>query len=268
MAKLRFRIELNKGGVGVSMSKLASITAETEKFLQMLVSDIVIEDINGQWIAKDFDNNSVDFNNEYVGVVTIPDELHFNEAVDFITAEEIDFNNKPAKIRSATLLQYSNIAKSIGADEAIVFGIFNGNGDGLKAYRSLSKQHASDIQQKLKSNDIIEYLGSIQGVIHSVITEGNNTSFKIRGLYSGNLITCFYNKSQYNNIVSILKKQGATVHVQGWIKGSQAEQKPLYMQVDKIEPAVEYREGDLDTFIGVFSDVSDVNIEKQNTDKR
>ncbi len=261
MAKLRFRVEINKGGVGVSMSKLASITTETEKFLQMLVSDIVIEDTDGQWIAKDFDNNSVDFTSEYVGLVTTPDEHNFNEAANYITDEKIVFDNKPAKIKIATLLQYSYITKTFDADEAIRVGIFNGNGDKVEEYRSLSKQHGFEIQQNLQVDDKIEYLGSIQGIIHSVVTEGKKTSFKIRELYSDNLIICYYNKNQYNDVVSVLEKQGAVIHIEGWVTGSRAEQKPLYMKVERIEPAIEYREGDLDKFIGIFSDISDnVNI--------
>lgn len=255
MAKLRFRVEINKGGVGVSMSKLASITTETEKFLQMLVSDIVIEDTSGQWIATDFDNNSVDYTSVYVGLTTVPDEHNFNEAVSYITAQKLDFEHKPAKIKPATVLQYSYITKTFDADEAINFGIFNGNGDKVKEYRSLSKQHALEIQQKLQIGDKIEYLGSIQGIIHSVITEGKKTSFKIRELYSDNLITCFYSKSQYNDIVTVLKKQGAIIHIEGWITGSRLEQKPLYVKIERIESAIEYREGDLDKFIGIFSDI-------------
>jgi hypothetical protein len=107
----------------------------------------------------------------------------------------------------------------------------------------------------------MKYLGSIQGIIHSIITEGKNTSFKIRELYSNNLIPCYYNKNQYNDIVAVLKTQGAVIHVQGWITGSQTEQRPLYVEIEKIEPAVEYREGDLDKFVGLYSDIQDVNIE-------
>ena len=260
MAKLRFRVEINKGGVGVSMSKLASVTAEIEKFLQMLVSDIAIEDTSGKWIAKDFDNNSVDFTSEYVGIVTVPDEHKFNEAVAYVTAEDIAFDNKPAKIAIGTILQYSNIAKTFDADEAIRFGIYNGHGDTVSLYRNLSKQHSLEIQQILKVDDKIQYLGGIQGVIHSIITEGKKgkkTSFKIRELYSDNLITCYYNKSQYNEIVSVLKKRGAIVHVEGWITVSRAERKMLGLDIERIEPAVEYLEGDLDKFIGLWADTSD-----------
>lgn len=259
MAKLRFRVEINKGGVGVSMSKLASVTAEIEKFLQMLVSDIAIEDTTGKWIAKDFDNNSVDFTSEYVGLVTIPDEHKFNEAVEYITADVIAYDEKPAKIGIGTILQYANIAKTFDADEAIRFGLYNGRGDNISLFRSLSKQHALEIQQALKLDDKIQYLGGIQGVIHSIITErkkGAKTSFRIRELYSDNLVTCYYNKNQYNEVVSVLEKQGAVVHIQGWITASRAAHKTLYMEVEKIEPAVEYRNGDLDKFIGLWVDKS------------
>jgi hypothetical protein len=254
MAKLRFRVELNKGGTGVTMAKLASVTQETEKFLQMLLLDIAVENRNGKWIAKDFENNSVDFNVEWVGFVETADERKFNNAVEVITSTQLNVAKLPSNIKRATVMQYSNIAKSIDEDEVLCVGLFDENENAVKEIRPLSKQHSIEIQQNLKVEDKLQYLGSIQGIIHSIITEGKDTTFKLRELSSDELVVCNYNKTQYDAIVDALKKQGAVVHVQGWITASKLKQKRLFLDVEKIKPAVEYVDSDVDKFIGLLAD--------------
>ena len=251
IARLRFRVELNPGGDGVSMAKLASVTQETEKFLKLLISDLAIEDQAGNWIAKDFDNNSVDYTSEYVGLINEIDSSNFDSALHYVTDENIDLDKLPVRIRPATIAQYSNIAYKIDNDEAITFGIFNGNG--IKVRRKLSKQTALQIQQQLKEADYsVEYLGTIQGVIHSQIFEGKDESFRIRELYSENLIKCLYDKHQYSDIVGALKTKGAVVFVSGWVTAAKLQRQPNSIKVMRIEVAPEYVAGDVDKFIGLF----------------
>ena len=40
MARLRIRIELNRGGVGVPLRKFANLVDEAKKFLRLLAEDI------------------------------------------------------------------------------------------------------------------------------------------------------------------------------------------------------------------------------------
>ncbi len=69
MARLRIRIELNRGGVGVPLHKLSSVVHEAQKFFQMVAQDVHIEKNQGEWLAFDFDNESLNFTAEYVGPV-------------------------------------------------------------------------------------------------------------------------------------------------------------------------------------------------------
>lgn len=251
-ARLRFRVELNPGGDGVSMAKLASVTLETEKFLKLLISDLGVEDQAGNWIAKDFDNNSVDYTSEYVGLVNQIDADNFDSALLYVTDENIDLTQLPVRIRPATIAQYSNIAQKIDNDEAVTFGIYNGRG--IREHRKLSKQTALQIQQQIKDADYpVEYLGTIQGVIHSQIFEGKDESFRIRELYSENLIKCLYDKRQYSEIVSALKKKGAVVFVSGWVTATKLQRQPNSIKIARIEVAPDYVQGDVDRFIGLFA---------------
>lgn len=257
MPKLRFRVEINKGGEGASMSKLAAITAQTEKFLLMLVQDVGVENPNGQWVAKDFDNNSVDYNAEWVGIVTPSDEVSFNAALNYVTSPDIDLGQRPPQIRPSTIFTYTSIAQAIDVDEAVHFGIFGNNGDGsIFEPRQLTKQHALDLQAELKVDDTVTYLGSIQGIVHSAVVEGKERSFKLRALYSGELIKCDYELSQYDDLVEMLEKQEAVVHVEGWMTASHTTQKVLSVKVVKMERAADYENGDEDKFIGLLSNRS------------
>ena len=49
MARLRIRIELSRGGVGVPLRKLASVIAESQKFLNLLTEDVHVDKRNGEW---------------------------------------------------------------------------------------------------------------------------------------------------------------------------------------------------------------------------
>ena len=60
------------------------------------------------------------------------------------------------------------------------------NSNGIKEQRKLSKKRAIEIIRQLEQD--INYFGSVQGIIHSLIAEGKNKSVKVRELYSGDLI--------------------------------------------------------------------------------
>ena len=72
MARLRIRIELSRGGAGVPLRKLASVIAESQKFLNLLTEDVRLDKQKGEWLGFDFDCESLNFTAEYVGPVTAP----------------------------------------------------------------------------------------------------------------------------------------------------------------------------------------------------
>src|SRR3546814_12392742 len=60
-------LELNPGGQGVRLDKLAKITGELERFARQLASDSGISVKPEEWIARDFYNSSVGATIEYIG---------------------------------------------------------------------------------------------------------------------------------------------------------------------------------------------------------
>lgn len=253
MSQLRLRIELNKGGLGISMDKLANITEETAKFLKMLIRD-VDRDIMGSWIATDFANNSVDFTAELVGQVTPEQVQACKHAMIKTMSPSFDYDDLDTldtHVSRATLLQYAKIATPIDPDETVHFGLLNGHQSSEPVERFiLSKQHALDIQQRLELSNRIEYDGSIQGIIHALFKEVEKPHCRVRELYSDELITCYFHRDLYNDIVRALRKKDTVVHIAGMVTASRTERKPLYMTIKKIQIAEEYLEGDLEKFFG------------------
>lgn len=140
MARLRVRIELNRGGVGVPMHKLASVAQESERFFQMLAEDVHIERERGEWLAFDFDHESLNFTAEYVGPVSAEQVRAFCAAFDGVTS-----------LRRTTIAQFTRIADAIGEDELIGFGLYPSSHEFEPSeWRCLSRRDALRIADEIQ----------------------------------------------------------------------------------------------------------------------
>ena len=102
MARLRIRIELNRGGVGVPLHKLASVVEQAQKFFHMLADDVHVDQTKGEWLGFDFEHESLNFTAEFVGPVTPEQVSAFQAAFDGTTS-----------LRRATISQFAGIADAI-----------------------------------------------------------------------------------------------------------------------------------------------------------
>jgi len=140
MARLRIRMELNRGGVGVPLNKLASVVNEAQKFFRMLGDDVHIDTAAGEWLGFDFDNKSLNFTAEYVGPVEPAQVLEFQAAFDGVTL-----------MRRATIAQFARIAAAIEEDELIGFGLYQNDRETEPSeWRSLSKRDALRISEEIR----------------------------------------------------------------------------------------------------------------------
>ncbi len=139
MARLRVRVELNRGGVGVPLHKLASVVDEAQKFFHMLADDVRIEKGKGEWLGFDFDHESLNFTAEYVGPVSAEQVQAFNAAFDGTTS-----------LRRGTIDQFARITSAIGEDELIGFGLYQGEDGGEpNEWRCLSRRDALRIADEI-----------------------------------------------------------------------------------------------------------------------
>jgi hypothetical protein len=140
MARLRIRIELNRGGVGVPLHKLASVVDEAQKFFHLLTEDVQIDQSNGEWLGFDFGNESLNFTAEFVGPVTPEQVAAFHAAFDGTTS-----------LRRATISQFARITNAIEQDELIGFGLYlSDDGNDPTEWRCLSRRDALRITEEIQ----------------------------------------------------------------------------------------------------------------------
>jgi len=147
MSRLRVRVELNRGGVGVPLHKLASVVHEAQRFFDMLAEDVHIATEGGEWLGFDFDNESLNFTAEFVGPVSQEQIQAFYAAFDGTTS-----------LRRATIAQFTQITEAIGEDELIGFGLYQSDHEPEPAeWRCLSRRDA------LRIADEMQLLASVAG---------------------------------------------------------------------------------------------------------
>lgn len=140
MSRLRIRIELNRGGVGVPLHKLASVVEESQKFFCLLTEDVQIDQSKGEWLGFDFGNESLNFTAEFVGPVTAEQVTAFHAAFDGTTS-----------LRRATISQFARITDAIEQDELIGFGLYlSDDGGEPTEWRCLSRRDALRITEEIQ----------------------------------------------------------------------------------------------------------------------
>lgn len=140
MARLRIRIELNRGGVGVPLNKLASVVDQAQKFFHMLAEDVHVDQSKGEWLGFDFDHESLNFTAEFVGPVTSEQVTAFHAAFDGTTS-----------LRRTTIAQFASITNAIGEDELLGFGLFLKDQASEPAeWRCLSRRDALRISEEMQ----------------------------------------------------------------------------------------------------------------------
>ncbi len=140
MSRLRVRMELNRGGAGVPLHKLASVVDEAQKFFHMLSEDVHIDSNLGQWLGLDFENKSLNFTAEFVGPVSPEQVRQFYAAFDGVTP-----------LRRATIAQFARIAGAIEEDELVGFGLYQSDQETEPSeWRSLSKRDAVRIASEIQ----------------------------------------------------------------------------------------------------------------------
>jgi hypothetical protein len=140
MARLRVRIELNRRMAGVPLDKMASVVDETRKFFHLLSEDVHIDGERAEWLASDFDPESLNFTAEYAGSVSPDQARAFGAAFSGATS-----------LRRATIAQFTRIAEFLGEDELVGFGLYQSDQETEPSeWRCLSKRDALRFGEEIK----------------------------------------------------------------------------------------------------------------------
>ena len=132
MNRLRVRVELNRRKTGVPMDELVSVVEETRKFFHLLAEDVRIPADRGEWLASNFDPDSLNFTAEYDGLASAEQIRAFGSAFGGATS-----------LRRETIAQFTHIADFIGEDELVGFGLYQSDQESEPSdWRCLSRRDA------------------------------------------------------------------------------------------------------------------------------
>jgi hypothetical protein len=213
MAKVKLRVELNKGRRGIMLGKLAKIAEETLRFLSMVHRDSELSGAPEGWLAVNFDNNSVDFDCENLQDVE-PDEAHrANRVLQSVMTNDRTSELAKHHIRDTTRRQYSRIASAIDPDEKVTFKVFkNGETEPSEAH-DLTRTFAYEIDLQLPSS--ASYFGEIQGIIHAFYRTDKPRRLVVRDLASEKLVDCTFDDELYVKAIEIMMDPNGVVFIEG-----------------------------------------------------
>ena len=119
---------------------MASVVEETRKFFYLLSEDVHIEADRGEWLASDFDAESLNFTAEYAGPVSADQAHAFGAAFSGATS-----------LRRDTIAQFTRIADFLGEDELVGFGLYQSDQETEPTeWRCLSKRDAMRFGDEIK----------------------------------------------------------------------------------------------------------------------
>jgi hypothetical protein len=253
MANIKIRVSLAKGRVGIPLEKLGDVVSETQRFLKLLCRDVGISVAKGEWIASNFENNSVDFDSSYVGKYEEKKVLEFNNAMRYVTSQEPGKQITYGIVSNDTLLQYSNIAKPIDPDEQVLIGIYENGGVTPKEWTSLTREYANHIIETVQA--VIEYYGTVYGVIHAFFKGSHPPYFTLRDALTGDLVKCIFEERLYKNVVSTLERRDAIVYAFGLVRANSLSRKIEDIFVSNIRPAPALTEKEYGEFFGSIPNI-------------
>ncbi len=234
MARLRFRFEVKRDAKGILLHRLANIAEETQRFLRMVAEDIEADALKRNWVAVEFYNGSVGFDLEYVGEADDDQARIYARTIHQVatTYEPKRKPHWPVGLRKETILQYARIGEQIEPTESINLGFYENGKPQPVEWRSLSKSQAVAMTEVLQQ--IVEYRGMIQGIVHSLYKEAEPSYFDVRELSSQQIVKCIYRPENYRQVFDLLRSKDAVVLISGTIRARRLDRKIEEIRVDKM----------------------------------
>ena len=254
MSQLKIRFEINPGRVGAPLDKLAQIAGEAELFLRMVCEDVGLKVPKGEWLATNFQNNSVDFDAVHSGDYGENNIHQFNGGILDVASYDPDRQKINGKIRAKTYSQYAKLGNALAVDEKIGIGVFdNGNVEPTK-WRYLDKAKAIKISATLQEK--ISYYGSIFGNIYTLFKGAKPQYFTLREHINGELVSCYFGADLYPDVIKALESRKANIYVHGLITAFRSARKIESVRVGKIMVAPVLSDKEYRRFFGAAPDIT------------
>lgn len=246
MSRLRVKLILNEGGEGVPLSQLTDIAEEAEKFLRYLAQDAGLTVARGEWLARNFTNESVRFDIERDAPIAIDVVKEFNRKLEYVNNVKVDRRKLNGDVRHRTLVQYAKVAEALGPHEKLAFGLYRPDEDNPYRFASLTKREATQLASFLTEE--ITYKGSIQGQIHNVgVAE---LWFQLRRSRSNDLVRCEFKDALYQDVLDACESRHARVYVHGEITARRVDREVSVVKVDRLKVAPRLTDERYQSFFG------------------
>ena len=237
MARLRIKLELNPGGDGIRLDKLANISSELEKFLRSLAKDCGVSAAPGDWVARNFYNSSVGAVLEHSGIVEPAAATKFNSGIKKFTGFRADRDRFNGDYSETTIRQFVEIGSKLDTDEVVRIGLLDADTEEVTAesapseWTLIAKRKTIEIEDAVLRE--IEYYGSLQGRLANWHRESEFVH--IRESVTGALIRCNYTADSYDAIYRAYKDRKAVVHITGRIRSDRLTGNPTQVWVQRVD---------------------------------
>lgn len=251
MAKLRVRLEINRGRTGAPLAKLARIAEQAERFLRSLANDSGVPTKANEWLAVNFKNGSVSFDGEFQGEIAVAAAEIYARNLEFVADFDPDVEGANGLVTDATLSEFAKIGTLIDPDEVVGLGIYRPDSDKPR-WRQITYSKTADIRRRVETP--LPSYGSVQGILHAWFKEVRDPHFQLRELATSNLINCFYAADHYDDVARAVKERSTVLHVSGNILFDRIRRVATELRTQRIDRANMLDPAEFEALIGSAPD--------------
>jgi hypothetical protein len=251
MARLKIRFSINKGRHGAPLAKLARISEQAEKFLRSLAADSGIEVKQGEWLAVNFKNGSVEYDAEFQGAINDAAAQIFVRGAELLADYDPENEGLNAAVSETTALEYSKIGALIDPDETVGMGIYPALGGGVK-WRQITYGKTAAIRKHIEAP--IPSYGSLQGIIHTLHKEAREPHFQLRELATEALVRVFYPNALYSDVADALRERNTMIIASGNMLYDRTSRTASEMRAERIAKMPTLSTAEFESFFGSAPD--------------
>lgn len=253
MTRIRLKIELNPGGVGVRLDKLARISAEVEKFIRSLALDAGTSPEVGDFVAKEFYDGSFGAVVEYVNNVDPVAATRFNNGLRFFSTFSDPNQYINGEFSPATVRHFIELGTVIEADEIVKLGIIHPDSTADETeWKNVTKLTTLNVDAAY--NHELRYDGTLQGKLGTWYKDSGY--FNLRELSSTELVKCYYGNNMYDQIYRLYEDKEAVVNLTGRIQADRATGKIKEVRVVWAKAYPPLSNAEFDRLFGLAPDLT------------
>jgi hypothetical protein len=233
------------------MTKLGKISEQAEKFLRALAADCNIPSKQGDWLAANFRNGSVEYDAFHSDDVSAASAEIFSRSLQAIADYDPDKEGLNFGVSASTVLEYGRIGALIDPDEIVGIGVYPANGGRIR-WRSITYTRASAIRRKVEAP--IPSYGAAQGILHAWFKEAREPHFQLRELSTDALVRVIYPSRMYDEVAAAVRERNAILDVSGDLLYDRATRNPVEMRADRLRMVRLLSTAEFESFFGSVPD--------------